>query len=885
MDAILRFSRKLWLRLRRQRFHDELGEEMAFHREQLQRQLQADGMPAEEARYAAARRLGNMVRLQEEALDSIGFGCETVLQDFRYGLRQLRKNPVFAATAVLILALGLGAATAIFSAVNPILFRPLPYPHPARLAMVWERNNDGNSNYVTFGTYYGLMERSRVFQALAVIKPWQPTVTGPAQPERLEGQRVSFAYFRALGIVPALGRDFQAADDQYRGPNVVILSHRLWTRRFGADGGIVGRQVRLDDNSFTVIGVMPAGFENVLAPAAELWAPLQYNPALPPDGREWGHHLRMVGRLQPNVSRAQAASEMDAILRNLASTYAQGYASSGGPPAAFIVRSLQADLTAGVRPALLAVLGAVLLLLLIACVNVANLLLARGAQRRGEFAMRAALGAERPRLLRQLLTESLLLALCGGALAIAVAEAGVRALVALSPPELPRLSDIHLDAAVFLFGLLLTTIVGLLVGLMPALLASRVDLRSGMQKGSRTTAGRRPWTRRVLVVAEVALALVLLISAGLLLRSFQRIFAVAPGFDPSHLLTMQVQESGRRFDNSAARYAFFDRALQAVRQVPGVVSAGFTAQLPLSGDYEVYGTEFEKDHGPQGNDAFRYAVTPGYLETMRIPLRRGRLLDEHDTAAAPRVVLISEALAQHEFHGMDPLGQRVRLGPDIGHPDRPWYTVVGVVGDVKQGSLELSEADAFYVSNQQWAWADNVLSLVVRARGDAAALAPAVRNAIWSVDKDQAVSRVATMQRLLDASEAERRFALIVFEAFALVGLALAATGIYGVLSGSVTERTREIGVRAALGATRADLLVLVVRQGMILVVLGLALGLLGAMVASRALLSLLFEVSPLDAATYLGVSAMLVGVSAMACWAPAWRAARVNPAVTLRAE
>lgn len=885
MDSISHFFRKLWLLFRRKQFHDQLSEEMAFHREQLQDEFHSDGMTAAEARFAAARQIGNIARLKEETLDAVGFPFETFLQDFRYALRQLRKNGGFASTAILILALGTGATAAIFSAVNPILFQALPYPHPGRLTMLWEKSAEGGPMYVTFGTYRGLAERSHSFDPLAVMKPWQPTMTGRATPERLEGQRVSAGYFRALGVSPALGRDFQLADEQFHGPSVVILSQRLWRRRFAADPAVLGRQIRLEDNSFIVIGVMPPGFENVLAPEAELWAPLQYNPALPYNGREWGHHLRMVGRLQPGVTRNRARSELDVILPSWARIYAKGYASSGGPPVGFLVNSLQADLTADVRPALLAVLGAVLLVLLIACVNVTNLLLARGAQRRGEFVMRVALGAEQPRLIRQLLTESLLLALLGGALGMVVAEFGIRALVVLSSPGLPRLSAIRLDPVVFAFGLGMTTLVGLVIGLFPALHASRIDLHNGIQQSSRRSTGHQQWTRRALVIAEVALALVLLISAGLLLRSLQRIFAVAPGFDATHLLTMQVQESGHRFATDQARYNFFDQALQTVRQVPGVESAGFTSQLPLSGDFDTYGVELEKDNNPDGHTAFRYAVTPGYLETMHIPLRRGRLLDDRDSKGAPGAVLISESFARHEFPGQDPIGRRVRVGPDRGEPGRPWATIVGIVGDVKQGSLELSSSDAFYVSNKQWAWADNVLSLVVRTRGDAAALAPAVRNAIWSVDKDQPVVRVATMERLLAASQAQRRFALIVFEAFALVGLALAATGIYGILAGSVAERTREIGVRAALGASRAHILALVVRQGMTMAALGLVIGLLGAVAATRGLVTLLFGVSRLDALTYAGVSVGLAAVCLIACWVPASRAARVDPSITLRAE
>jgi len=530
----------------------------------------------------------------------------------------------------------------------------------------------------------------------------------------------------------------------------------------------------------------------------------------------------------------------------------------------------------------------VILVLLIACVNVTNLLLARGAQRRSEFAMRSALGAERTRLMRQLLTESLLLAILGGALGIAVAEFGVQGLVALSPPELPRLNAITVNNTVFAFAFSIAALIGLVVGIIPALHASRSDPQSGLRQSSRTTAGGHQSTRRTLVVAEVALALVLLVSAGLLLRSLERLFAVAPGFDSSHVLTMQVQTSGHRFDDfvgeveNSTRHRFFTQSLQAVRNVPGVAQAAFTSLLPLSGDqFGEYGVRFETDNPGGGYNVFRYVVTPGYFETMGIALRHGRLLDARDVAGAPPAVLISGSLARHKFGNQDPLGQRVHVGP----LNRPWYIVVGVVDDVKQTSLALSQPDAVYITtNQSW-FADDALSLVVRAHGDAAVLAPAIRKAIWSVDKDQPIVRVATMDDLLTASAAERRFALILFEAFGTVALVLAATGIYGVLSGSVTERIREIGLRSALGATRGNILALVVRQGMTLTGLGVVIGLSGAAAASRALITLLFGVSRLDPITYLGVIALLACVSVIACWVPAWRAARVDPCITLRAE
>jgi putative ABC transport system permease protein len=878
-------SRRIANLFSRSRVEREIDDELRAHMEMRMEDNQAAGMSPEDARRDALLRFGNPAVMKERVAGAdAALGLDSIWADLRFALRQLGRSPGFAWTSILILALGIGACTAIFSAVKPILIDPLPYPHAKQIMMIWEMLGTRPMD-VTFGTFHGVAERSDSFDAMAVMKPWQPTMVSTDRPERFEGQRVSAGFFRTLGVLPLLGRDFAASDDRFHGPNLVILSDRLWRRRFAGDRSIVGQQVRLDDNLYTVVGVMPRSFENVLAPSAELWAPLQYDPSLPADGREWGHHLRMVGRLRKGVSRERAGSELDVILSTLAQIYPKGYDSSGGAPDGMMVNELQSDLTQGVKPALLAVLGAVFLVLLIACVNVTNLLLARGAQRQGEFALRAALGAAQRRLVRQLLTESLLLALLGAVFGMVVAVAGVHALVALSPPELPRVSAIGVDGTVFLFALGLTTLIGVVVGLVPALQASRKDLHTGMQRSSRRTAGGRQWTRRILVVSEVSLAAVLLVTTGLLLRSMQHLFAIDPGFDASHLLTMQVQEFGHRFDSDEVRVRFLTQALEQVRQVPGVISAGFTGQLPLSGDSDVYGTEFEgkDDHG--GDPAFRYAVTPGYIETMHIPLRRGRLLDEHDEAGAPVAVLINESFANRKFPGQDPIGRRVRMGPDVGHADRPWATIVGVLGNVKQQSLAVGDEDAFYISTAQWAWADSAQSLVVRTRGDGAALAPVIRDAIWSVDKDRPVVRVATMDNLLAASEAERHFVLMLFAAFALVGLVLAATGIYGVLAGSVSERTREIGVRSALGASRGSIVTLVIRQGMTLTVFGVLAGLSGAVVASHAIAALLFGVSRFDPATYVGVAALLICVSGIACFVPARRAASVNPVEALRAE
>lgn len=640
MDSILQSFRKLWILIRRKRFHSELNEELAFHRSQLEQQLRENGLQPEEAHYAAGRRLGNETHLKERTYDLVGFNFETIWHDVRYGVRQLRRNAGFALISILILALGIGAATAIFSAVNPILFEPLPYPQANRVMMIWESRGEGSPLAVTFASFHGMSERSRSFESMAVMRAWQPTMIGGSEPERFEGQRVSASYFHVLGVPPVLGRDFELADDQFHGPNVVILSDTLWRRRFGADESIVGQKVTLDDNLYTVIGVLPRTFENVLAPKAEIWAPLQYDSALPPDGREWGHHLNMIGRLRAGVSRAQARSELNVILHTLGQIYSKGYDSSGGVPSGMLVNALRDDVTRDVKPALLAVMGAVLLLLLIACVNVTNLLLARGIQRRGEMAMRAALGAMRGRLIRQLTTESLLLAFIACTWGILLAAFGVRALVALSPLGLPRANAIRLDAAVLLFAVSITTLVGVAVGLVPALAVFRGGLNTGMRQVSRRAAGGHEWIRRILVVAEVALALVLLVGAGLLLHSLARLFHVDPGFDASHLLTMQVQESGRRFEKAEVRDQFFKQALQAVRQVPGVEEAAFTSQLPLSGDFDTYGLQFEAFPNDGSEPGYRYAVSPDYFEVMHIPLRHGRWLGK---ATAPVLRLQSSS--------------------------------------------------------------------------------------------------------------------------------------------------------------------------------------------------------------------------------------------------
>lgn len=806
----------------------------------------------------------------------------TVIQDVRYAWRQLRKSPGFAGASVLILALGVGGTTAIFSALNPILFEPLPYPHASRIMMIWYAGEDGSRSPQAFHTYREVAERSRSFESVAVMKPWQPTLVGRDEPERIEGQQVSAGYFRTLGVTPAIGRDFQPADDVFNGPKVVILSNGLWRRRFAGDRSIIGRDIRFDDNNYTVIGVMPADFDNVLAPSAEAWSPLQYNTgnAGSPWTREWGHHLRMIGRLKAGVSADQVKADLAWIAKTPVAEFPRPKWVALGQ--GFIIDALQDDVTRGVKPALLAIFGAVILVLLIACVNVTNLLLARSAQRQGEFAMRAALGAASSRLIAQLVTESLLLAAFAGVFGLLAAQLGIQLLIALSPAGLPRVGAIRLEGPAFVFALGITVLVGVAVGLIPAFHASRGDLQNALQQSSQRTAGSHQVTRRTFVVAEVALALILTVSAGLLLHSLSRLMAVPPGFRAANLLTMQVQTYGAKYDDDRICRQFFEEALDAVRLVPGVTAAAFTSQLPLSGDSDVYGARFEEDSPESAYPVYRYAVTAGYFDTVGIPLRRGRLLGAHDIGEAPRVAVISESLARRRYPNEDPIGKRLHMG---GKLDSPMFTIVGVVTDVKQMSLGLDESDAVYTTTTQWHWADGTLSLVVRGRGDVTGLVPAIKNAIWSVDSEQPIVRIALMDDLLAASAAQRRFVLILFEAFGLVALVLAATGIYGVLAGSVSERTREIGVRSALGASRRSIIALVIRQGMTLTALGALIGLMGAAAASRALATMLFGVSRIDPLSYLGVIVLLAIISVIASAVPAWRAARIDPMVALRYE
>ncbi|MEO7996261.1 MAG: ABC transporter permease [Gemmatimonadaceae bacterium] len=848
-------------------------------------------MHAERGAYSANRWLlretlcAPLTRLQRASISPqlhkfTGDSHMTTLQsDLQFAWRMLVRRPAFTLLAVFTLALGIGATTAIFSVVYPILFESLPYPNADRVMMVWEGSDPTDKSNLGYATYADILEKNRTFSDVAVVAYASGTMTGRSEPQFLEGDRVSASFFKVLGVNPALGRAFRDADNVRGSERVIIISNALWRSRFSGDSSIIGKPLKMMETDFTIVGVMPASFENLISPTWQFLLPIRYDLSLPQACRSC-RHLRVVARRKEGVTTAQAQRDLAGIAQELKRDYPKDYRYSG-----LHTNALSEDVVKNVRPALLAVLGAVALVLLVACLNVMNLLLARGAQREGEFAVRAALGAGRSRLVRQLLSESVLLAFLGGIAGIAVAYGGVRILVALSPADLPRLSEIGIQGSVLLFALVTTTVVGVAFGVIPAMQGSRSNLHDSIRRNTRRSAATSRLTRSTLVISEVALALVLLVGSGLLFRSMEKLFSVNPGFDSQNLLTMQIQGGGGKLTNDTLVLQFMEDALQSVRAQPGVLSAALTSQLPLTDDRDEYGVQFETRPPLNPNDAnggrYRFAVSDGYFETMKIPLVRGRYFATTDKGTSTLVAIINQSFARRYFGEVSPVGQRVK----IGGTDGPWREIVGVVGDVKHESLSSTHFDAVYLPEVQWRFVDYAMTLVVRPRGDAMAAVPSLRKTIWAVDKDQPIIRIATAEHLIAEREAERRFALVLFEGFAIVALVLAAAGIYGVLSGTVSERGRELGVRAALGATGRDQIAMVVRQGMTLTTIGMIVGLGVSLASSRILSSMLFGISPLDPTTYVGVTGGLVCVALLACWIPARRASQTSPLEALKAD
>jgi putative ABC transport system permease protein len=809
----------------------------------------------------------------------------TLLSDVRYAARTLRKNPGFTAAAVLSLALGIGANTAIFSVVDAALLRPLPYAEPDGLVLAWgaSRATGHDRNQVSFTDTVDWRAQNTVFEELSAYDSWTPLLSGSGEPERVAAALVGEGFFGLMRARPLVGRLFTAEEQVDGHDRVVVLSYGMWQRRFGGDPGVVGASLSLNGSPHTVVGVLPADFHslpsNLLDAPADLYRPLG---EVYDDAFRSNRHMRAIARLAPGVTLERAQAEMDLITRRLEREHELTNVNYG-----VRLASLREDLVGNVRPALLALLGAVALVLLIACANVANLLLARMGARRRELAVRAALGATRARLVRQALTESLLLALAGGAVGLLLAAWCVGAIELLGSEILVLANDVRIDPRVLGFTLAVAAATGVAFGLAPALQGSAPDLTEALKDGARgATAGPgRGRLRSALVVAEVAMTLVLLVGAGLLVKTVGRLQGVDPGFDPQNAVSMNVWLPAATYPNGESRMAFFDRLLERVAALPGVEAAGVTNVLPSGSNFDRFAVEAEGQPRPPGEGAEvdRYVVSQGYLRAMRIPVLRGRALTERDGPDAPPVVLVNETLARSLWPGEDAVGKRVRSPQTAAGEERPWLTVVGVVGDVRQYGLDRPATRQVYFPYAQSP--RSAMTLVVRAPAESSGLVAAVRREVLAVDPNQAVFDVATLEQVLADSIALRRLATILLGLFTAVALALAAVGVYGVVAYTAAQRTHEIGIRMALGARPEDVLRLVVGQGMRLAIAGIVVGLVAARVLSGLLESLLFEVRAADPAIYAAGAAIAAAVAAAACAAPAARAARVDPMVALRHE
>jgi putative ABC transport system permease protein len=800
--------------------------------------------------------------------------------DLRVALRTLTRSPGFTALVVLTLALGIGANAALFSVVHAVLLRPLPYRQPERLVQIWETFEHGRgTGTVSFPNFRDWQQGVHAFESLAAYGRGSVNLQGAGDPERLSAIDATAGLFPELGVQPLLGRTFQPDEDASQAARVAVISEGLWRRRFGADPAVIGRSLTLDGQPTTVIGVMPASF--TFPPGSvsvELWRP--YRPDSKMAGERGAHMLRVVGRLRPEITRERAEEELSAIAAHLAEQYPNEQAGRG-----VLLRPLHEAVVGTVRPALLLLLGAVGLVLLIACANVANLLLARAAGRRHDVAVRAALGASRWRLARHFLAESLVLAFGGAVLGSLVAYAGLRGFGVLAAGVLPNLGPIRLDGAVFAYLLGVALMTGLGFGLAPALRGSRPDLqRDLVEGGTKSTfgAGHRR-LRGALVVAEIALSLVLLAGAGLLLRAFLLLRATPPGFDPQNVLTLHVAVAGHSSGGEAWTRLLVP-ALERLRAVPGVLAAGTISVLPIEG-WGVNGNfTIEGRPAPPPGDGWRAelrAASPGFPEALGIPLREGRLFTEQDGTPGHKTVLINEALARRHFPGLDPLGQRLSL-EEIGA-----YEIVGILGDVRQSGLDREpepEIHFPYRDTGVMGWLPDMV-LVLKTAVPPESVEAAARAAVAAVDPDQPLYSARTLKEIVADSLADRRLYLALLGTFAGLALVLAAAGIYGVLSHMVTLRTREFGIRMALGARRWDVLRLVLRQGLGLLGLGVGLGLGGALALTRLLQSLLYGVSATDPPTLVGVVAVLSAVALAACLMPARRATRVDPVVALHHE
>ena len=808
---------------------------------------------------------------------------ETLFKDIRYAIRGLRKRPGFTFVAVITLALGIGANTAIFSVVNAVLLKPLAFKDPDRLVIVWEdagfvgfpRNTPAPANYLDWKS------QNRSFEDMAATAPTSFNLTGDGDPERVAAHQVSENFFPLLGVQPLLGRTFLQEEDREGGNKVVLLSYQLWQTRYGGAADIVNRNIQMNGEKYTIVGVMPAGFQ-FLDKEVRVWVPLALDKE--EQANRGGHYLSVVARLKPDVGVAQAQADMSALMANMAHDHPNEM--FDGKLGA-VVLPLREQLVGDSRKPLLVLLVAVAFVLLIACANVAGLLLARAVSRRREIALRVALGASSLRVVRQLLTESLLLATAGGALGAILAWWSFGFLQKLVPEALSVSTSLHLDIKVLLFAFLISLTTGVVFGLVPALQSAKVDLNETLkQSSSRATSTGR--LRSSMIVFEVALSIVLLVGAGLLIQTLFHLFNQYSEMQPDKILTMRtVLPRMTKYKEPAKRAAFYEQVLERVEHLPGVVAAGYTTSVPLAwkgGTTGIY-PEGLKDPIPgMAFDACHRQVSGNYLQTMKIPLRQGRYLTRQDNQQSLPVAVINETMARQYWPGQSALGRRFKLGDP--NEDIPWVEIVGIVGDVRQMGLDEPVKAEMYLPYQQvkqpWFIPRD---LAIRTTGESSRLVGAVRQAIRDVDPDQPISNVATMSELLGEEAGQRRLGMIMLAAFSVLALLLASIGIYGVLAYFVTQHTNEIGVRLALGATPRNILLMIVKRGMGLTLLGISIGLAASFALTRLMTSLLFEVKAVDPLTFLFVPLLLAVAALLACSIPARRAMKVDPLVALRYE
>jgi len=802
---------------------------------------------------------------------------QTVWQDLRYGARMLFKKPGFTLIAILTLALGIGANTVIFSVVNTVLLRPLPYEDSERLVVLYETNPQQGRDQliVSYSNLADWRAQSHSFEQLVGYLSGGMVLTGKDEPARLQVAAVSADLFTMLRVKPLRGRVFLPEEDKIGGAPVVVVSHGLWQARFGGDEGLIGRQITLDGKSKTVIGVMPQNFALPPGDQTEVWLALG---ALADGMQNRGvHTLTAIGRLKPDVTIRQAQTELATIANRIQQQYP-----AADPGHGVNVISGYESLTKDARPALLTLLVAVSFLLLIACANVANLLLARAETRQKEIAIRTALGATRGRIVRQLLTESLLLAVAGGAIGLMLTAWGVDALAGVLPDDLPRAKEIGVDRVVFAFTGALSVLTGLIFGIIPALTRAKTSLNETLKEGGRTSAAfGRGRIRGALIVSEVALSLALLVGAGLLIKSFWRLTQVDPGFQSDHLLTMNVALISDKYEERGQVISFFGELPARLGALPGVKAVSAVSVLPISGGDGNGNLTIEgRDFPPAQTPAASYRrILPNYFSVMGVPLKQGREFNERDTGAE-KVVIINEGMARRFWPDGDAVGKRIKVGPP---QNEPWLTIVGVAGDVKNIGLEASPLLATYEPHAQRPW--SAMNLAIRTETDSMSLSAAVRGELRAMEKDLLIRNLSTMDERIRLSVAPRRFNMALIAVFAALALLLAAAGVYGVMSYTVTQRVREIGVRMALGAQVDDVLKLVIGQGMKPVLCGAAVGLLAAFILTRWMEGLLFGVPPTDLWTYGVVAALLMLVALFACWLPARRATKVDPMVALRVE